>query len=94
MGSEWSFAPMPASIAVPAGRDDVGFYVTTAILPCQQMFRSALIVVRGLKSSIQFGRGREPHLSSAVVALPVLSMECDGAKGFKAGHKGSEEIKR
>jgi len=86
--------PMTASIAVPAGGNDVGPGVTAAVLSCLQMFRSALKVACGTKPQAQFGRGRKPHSAAAVVALPVLCMKCDDAKGLTAGHmEGSEEIK-
>jgi hypothetical protein len=94
MGSERPLAPMSVSVAVPAGRNDVGLDVTAAVLFCLQMFCSALKVARGAKPSAQFGRGRKPHSAGAVVALPVLSMKCDGTKGLKVGHmEVSEEIK-
>lgn len=95
MGSEGPLAPMSASVAVLASRNDVGLDVPAAVLSCLQMFRSALIVVRGAKARAQFGGGRKPHSSGAVVAPPVLSMKCDRTKGLKGGHmKGSEESKK
>jgi hypothetical protein len=47
MGSERPLAPMSESVAVPAGRNDVGLDVAAAVLSCLQMFRSALKVARG-----------------------------------------------
>ena len=86
MRSQRPLPPMTASVAVPAGGNDVGPGVTAAVLSCMQVFRSALKVPRGRKPRAQFGRRGKPHSAAAVVALTVLGMKCDDAKGLTAGH--------
>lgn len=72
-------APMPPEVATLAGCSDIGPGIRTAFLPCQKMFRRALVPTGlGQGDAVDLGEALgiiHPHGKAAVTTATLLTGE-------------------